>query len=167
MYNDIVTTVGKGNRSFFVLLDLSPAFDTIDHDNLFYILEKYVGIGGSAPLLIRSYFCDRTQRVQIEGVMSDIASLLCGSVLGLMKLCLYLLPLGAILRHHNIGYHIYADDTQLYISFECKDPLESLIKLNMCISDIRVWMIKHTFLINDSKTQIYNFSISTFETKFE
>ena len=47
MYNDIVTTVGKGNGSFIVLLDLSAAFDTIDHDNLFYILEKYDGIGGS------------------------------------------------------------------------------------------------------------------------
>ena len=55
MYNDIVTTVGKGNGSFLVLLDLSVAFDTIDHDNLFYILEKYVGIGGSALRLIRSY----------------------------------------------------------------------------------------------------------------
>ena len=78
--------------------------------------------------------------------MSDFASLLCGvpqgSVLGPMKFCLYLLQLGAIIRHHNIGYHIYADDTQLYISFKCKDPLESLTKLNMCISDIRVWMIK-------------------------
>ena len=61
----------------------------------------------------------------------------------LESICLYLLPLGAILRHHNIGYHIYADDTQLYISFKCKDPLESLTKLNMCISDIRVWMIKN------------------------
>ena len=44
-----------GNGSFLVLLDLSAAFDTIDHDNLFYILEKYVGIGGSALRLIRSY----------------------------------------------------------------------------------------------------------------
>ena len=74
MYNDIVTTVGIGNGSFLVLLDLSAAFDTIDHDNLFYILEKYVGIGGSALRLIRSYFCDRTQRVQINGNMSDFAS---------------------------------------------------------------------------------------------
>ena len=40
VYNDIVTTVGKGNGSFLVLLDLPAAFDTIDHDNLFYILEK-------------------------------------------------------------------------------------------------------------------------------
>ena len=48
VYNDIVTTIGKGNGSFLVLLDLSAAFDTTDHDNLFYIIEKYVGIGSSA-----------------------------------------------------------------------------------------------------------------------
>ena len=97
-------------------------------DNVFYILEKYVGIGGSALRLIRSYFSDRTQRVQIDGILSDFSRLLCGvpqgSVLGPMKFCLYLLPLGAILRHHNIGHHIYADDTHFYISFKCKDPLE-------------------------------------------
>ena len=91
----------------------------IDHDNLFYIFEKYVGIGGSAQRLIRSYFCDRTQRVQIDGIMSDFASLYCGvpqgSVLGPMTIYLYLLPLGAILRHHNIGYHIYADDTVVVV----------------------------------------------------
>ena len=71
VYNDVVTTVRKGNGLFLVLLDLSAAFDTIDHDNLLCILEKYVGIGGSALRLIRSYFSDRTQRVQIDGIMSD------------------------------------------------------------------------------------------------
>ena len=88
-------------KSFLVLLDLSAAFDTIDQDNLFYILEKYVGIGGSALRLIRSYFSDRTQRVQIDGIMSDFASLLCGvppgSVLGPIKFCLYLLVFMIIL----------------------------------------------------------------------
>ena len=78
MYNDIVTTFGKDNGSFLILLDLSTTFDTIDHDNLFYILKKYVGISGSALRLIRSYFSVRTQRVQIDGIMSNLASLLCG-----------------------------------------------------------------------------------------
>ena len=49
------------------------------------------------------------------------------------------------------------DDTQLYIPFKCKDPLESLTKLNTCIADIRVWMIKNNFKINDSKTEFIIF----------
>ena len=61
-----------------------------------------------------------------------------GSVLDPLKLCLYLLPLGAILKYHGIGYHIYANDTQLYISFKCNNPLISLSKLNN-IYDIRVF----------------------------
>ena len=125
---------------------MSAAFDTIDNDNLFMILEKFVGISGSDLQLIKSYFPDRTQRVVIDGILSEFANLVCGvpqgSVLGPMKFCLYLLPLCAILKEHNIGYHIYADDTQLYISFNSKEPLTFLTKLNNCISDIRVWMIK-------------------------
>ena len=106
VYNDIVTTIGKDNGSCLVLLDLSVAFDTIYHDSLFRHLEKYV--------IIKSYFPERNQRVMIDGISSDFASLICGvhqgSVLGPIKLCLHLSPLGAILRHHNIDYHIYADD---------------------------------------------------------
>ena len=143
------------------MLDLSAAFDTIDHEILFELLEKYVGITGNALQLIKSYFSDRTQRVVIDGILSDFASLVCGvpqgTVLGPMKFSLYLLPLGAILRKHDIGYHIYADDTQLYISFKSNKPLDSLEKFNSCISDIRVWMIKHKLKINDAKTEFIIF----------
>ena len=158
VYNDIVTMVGKGNGSYLVVLDLSAAFDTIDHDTLFVILEKYVGINGSSLQLLIFF---RSQRVLIDDVMSGVANLVCGvpqgSVLGPLKFCLYLLPLGAILRYHSIGYHIYADDTQLYISFKCNTPLASLIKLNNRISDIRVWMINNKLKINDSKTKFIVF----------
>ena len=110
----LLQTIGRGNGAMLVLLDLSAAFDTIDHDNLFCILEKYVGICGNALKLIKSYFLT-VLNVQIDNVLSDFANIICGvpqgSVFGHLKFCLYLLPLSAILRYHNIGYHVYADDT--------------------------------------------------------
>ena len=50
--------------------------------------------------------------------------------------------MSAILKYHKIGYHVYADDTQLYSPFKCKQPLEAISKVNSCLSDIRWCMIK-------------------------
>ena len=119
VYSDIVTMVGNGNGSYLVLLDLSAAFATIDHDTLFVIFEKYIGITGSTLQRLKSYFSYRSQRVLIDDVMSRVTNIVCGlphgSVLGPLKFCLHLLLLGGILKYHGIGYHIYADDTQLFI----------------------------------------------------
>ena len=78
MYNDIGR--GNGNGAMLVLLDLSADFDTIDHANLFCILEKYVGICGNALILIKSYFSNHTQRVQIDDVLSEFVNIICGVV---------------------------------------------------------------------------------------
>ena len=61
VYNDIYVTIGKGNGNFLVLLDLSSAFDTIDHSILFTVLGKHVGICDDAMNLIVSYLSDRKQ----------------------------------------------------------------------------------------------------------
>ena len=63
----------------------------------------------------------------------------------------------AILKYHKIDYHVYADDTQLYISFKGKQPLESISKINSCLSDIRRWMITNKLKIKDSKTEFIVF----------
>ena len=117
-----------------VLFDLSAAFDTIDHDNLFCIIEKNGGIFRNALKLMKSYFSNRSQRVQINDVF--LSAVPHESVFGPLKLCSYLLPMNAILKYHKICYHVYADDTQLYSSFKCKQPLEAISKVNSCLSDI-------------------------------
>ena len=128
---------------------------------VFYILEKYVGICGNTIKLIKSYFSNRTQRVQIDNVLSDFANIICGvpqgSVLGPLRFCLYLLPLSAILKYHKIGDHVYADDIPLYISFKCKQPLEAISKVNSCLSDIMPWMITNKLKMNVSKTEFIVF----------
>ena len=112
---------------FLLLLLLEKTMDRL----LFYLIyllplpQLYVGITGNALQLIKSYFSGRAQRVVIDGISQDFASLVCGvprgSALGHMKFCLYLLPLGAILRKHDIGHHIYADDTQLTFHLKVKN----------------------------------------------
>ena len=69
MYNDIVTTIGSGNGVMLVLLDSYATFDTIDHENLFRILEKYVEICGNALKLMKYFIYICTQHVQIDHVL--------------------------------------------------------------------------------------------------
>ena len=64
-----------------------------------------------------------SQRVLIDDIISGVANLVCGvpqgSVLGPLKFCCYLLPLGAILRYHSIDYHIYADELKRQLCINC------------------------------------------------
>ena len=78
-----------------------------------------------------------------------------GSVLGLLVFCTYTLPLGAILRHHKLNYHIYADDTQVYCSTDISNSQEELSKITACVSDIRTWVVRNKLKINDDKTEFF------------
>ena len=159
VFNDVLFSIDQGGGEILVLLDLSSTFDTIDHAVLFDLWHDTFGISGTALSLLKSYLQDRTQCVQIDGIISEYAKLVCGvpqgsSVLGPWNFCMYMYPIGSILRHHGIDYHIYADDTQLYIKFDLSDPSIALEKINLCISDIRTWMIKNKLKINVGNTEI-------------
>ena len=140
VYNDMIFSIDQGGGGILVLLDLSSAFDTIDHAMSFNLWQDIFGISGSALDLLKSYLDGRTQCVQIDGIVSEYAKLVCGvpqgSVLVPLSFCAYMYPIGSILRHHGIDYHIYADDTQLYITFDLSDPTIALDKINLCISDL-------------------------------
>ena len=105
--NDILSTMDEKKGVFLILLDLSTGFDTVDHHLLLSFLETNVGLRGSVLNLLRMYPTDRSQCVSVNGVLSELSQLAFGvpqgSVLGPILVCIYTLPLGAILPHHKLN----------------------------------------------------------------
>ena len=81
-----------------------------------------------------------------------------GSVVGPIGFSVYILPVGDIARSHNVSYHVYADDIQLYVALDPKIPGEldkAMSTLQSCISDIRGWLTANKLILNDSKTEFF------------
>ncbi len=140
-----------------VLLDLSAAFDTIDHDILIDRLQNYTGIQGQALRWFRFYLSDRYHFVYLNGESSQLSPVKYGvpqgSVLGPLLFSIYMLPLGNIIRKYGISFHCYADDTQLYISTR-PDETSKLFKLTECVKNVKDWMTNNFLLLNSDKTVI-------------
>ncbi len=127
----------RGCISLLVLLDLSAAFDTIDHN---IRLENSVGISGSALAWFKSYLSDRHQFIAVNEEVSYRSQVQYGvpqgSVLGPLLFTLYMLPLGNIIRKHGVSFHCYANDTHFYISSRPSET-HKIVKLMECIVDIK------------------------------
>ncbi len=148
-----------------MLLDLSAAFDTIDHNILLNRLENFVGFSGSALAWFKSYLSDRHQFVAVNEEVSYRSQVQYGvpqgSVLGPLLFTLYMLPLGDIIRDHGVSFHCYADDTQLYISSWPNESYQ-FEKLTECIVNIKKWMTVNFLLLNSEKTEVLIMGPKTF-----
>ena len=105
----------KGHVTLLVMLDLSAAFDTVDHGILLHRLQSKLGLRDKALLWFKSYLAGRTQQVSVNGSLSDKFNLTCGvpqgSSLGPLLFTIYASSLFDILKSHLPSVHTYADDT--------------------------------------------------------
>ena len=157
VYNDLSVALDQGKACLLVLLDLSSAFDTIDHSLLLERCESLFGIKGNALSWIRCYLSNRSQRVKIHQSTSEPKNLCCGvpqgSILGPLLFIMYTTPLGRILREENTDFHLYADDTQLYLKFEPSALKSASRHLEGTISKVSSWMSHNMLKLNTNKTE--------------
>ena len=116
--NDILMNMNKGHVTLLVLLDLSAAFDTIDHSILIMSLQSRFGVWGQVLELFSGYLRNRSQRISVNGTLSDGFFLQYGvpqgSCLGPILFIIYASKLFEIVKAHLPDVHCYADDSQLY-----------------------------------------------------
>ena len=160
VFNEIFLATDSGHCVVLEPLDLTAAFDTVDHEIPIARLEQWVGISGTALEWFRSYLSHRTFCVSLDDSVSSTAPLSCGvpqgSVLGPLLFSLYLLPLGSILRKHGISFHCYADDSQIYVPLKKSDSY-SVKPLHECLHDIKAWMSLNFLNFNEKNTEVMVF----------
>ena len=118
MKNDILLNMDAQKVTLLVLLDLSAAFETVRHDILRDRLRSRLGVTSDQALnWLTSYLSDRTQRVSVNGGLSDTFPLAQGvpqgSCLGPLLFTVYTSELFDIVGRHLPSLHSYADDTKL------------------------------------------------------
>ncbi|KAF7234897.1 E3 ubiquitin-protein ligase TRIM21 [Varanus komodoensis] len=156
LYDDLCREKDRGSASLLVLLDLSAAFNTIDHGILLDRLAG-LGVGGTALQWFRSYLNGRLQKV----VLGDYGSapwqlyhgVPQGSIWSPLLFNIYMKPLGEFIRKCGLRNHQYADDTQLYLSFSTNLG-EAVAVLNRCLAGVMGWMRANKLKLNPDKTEV-------------
>ena len=155
--NDLLVAADQGCPSVLLLLDLSVAFDTVDHTILLHRLQHFIGISHTALQWFRSYLTDRVEYVAQGSARSRPHTVTCGvpqgSVLGPILFSIYMLPLGRIISRHGVAFHCYADDTQLYVRLDPTSHSPSLPTLAACLEETKAWMDDNFLQLKSSKTE--------------
>ena len=104
-----------------------------------------------------SYLCDRHQQIKVGDTLSQSVHVPFGvpqgSVLGPLLFTLYTTPLSSVINDHSIPHHLYADDSQLYVSLSASDSPASVKKLQSCLASIQNWMQSNKLKLNPDKTE--------------
>ena len=156
--DEILNAIDKKKLTAVVLLDLSKAFDSIDHQIL---LAKLQDIGASRPAIewFGSYLTSRHQFVQINTTLSTklpvISGVPQGSILGPLLFNIYVNDLPSV--PENCSSQCYVNDTKLLMSFQLHNQHEAIAKLNKDLLSFRNWCFDNQLLLNPDKTKLVIF----------
>ena len=148
--NHIQKATGSKEYILGIFIDLSKAFDTIDHKILLHKLEQY-GIRGNAHALLKSYLTNRQQYTSVLGENSEKAYVQYGvpqgSILGPL---LFLVYINDILNCSGLGIFIlFADDTNIFVS--AKTKYDAYRKANLILRAVSNYMTANKLHVNTKK----------------
>ena len=154
----ISDTLNKQECCIGIFMDLSKAFDTLDHDILLYKLNHY-GVRGTALGWFRNYLSGRKQFVSVNGTSSELLPTTCGvpqgSILGPLLFLIYINDLASVSKY--AATILFADDTNVIYKGKTYEDIKQIIKEDLYkISD---WFRANKLALNESKTNYVIFHV--------
>jgi len=164
IHDNRIGAIGSQKVSCLCLLYLSAAFDTIDHDLLVTRLSSWFGIHCPVLSWFKSYLTSRSFRVKCETDLSSWYTSSCvvlqGSVLGQLLFFAYTTPLSTLISFCSLNHHLYADDTQLFLSFLPTHLDSSIDYVHNTLDRISNWMTANLLTLNSSNTEFLLIGLS-------
>ena len=165
--NDLLVAIDSKKGVVVLLMDLSSAFDTVDHRKLLNILFQDIHITGTALKWFKSYLMGRSQRVMVGSSISEPLELSFGvpqgSVLGPVLFNLYIRSLPSAFSDAKFNCLGYADDNLGYQVFTISAEADVFSRnIPHCIDKIKSWMNNYFLKLNDSKTKVIVFGNTHF-----
>jgi hypothetical protein len=158
---DVIRSLDKKQYATAVFLDLKKAFDSVQHEILLDVIQKY-GVRGLAYDIIRSYLSGRKQTVKVGDVFSSesiIASgVVQGSCLGPLLFIIFINALGALFRNGKL--FLFADDAVLVNHHTDPDPTSIAGKIRSAMSPILKFFLERRLELNYNKSNFMVFSPS-------
>ena len=160
IYDDLLTVIDAKNNIILVMLDFSSAFDTINQELLLQKLKKQYGLDKAVLKWFDSYLNNRSFMVKIKDQHSKGRLLRYGvpqgSILGPILFILYVKDLEDIAAKNGLCSHMFADDSQLYLSYNEATSLSVKGKVENCLKEFKNWTDYHLLKLNSSKTKVIN-----------
>ena len=151
----ILTEMDQYKCPISIYMDLSKAFDTLDHQILLKKLKHY-GFFGKSLDMMKSYLTNRTQYVEYNGVASEFSQIQCGvpqgSILGPLLFIIYMNDLPNVAEKFEMI--LYADDTTLFAALDTGGSnLDNINLLNGELDLVSTWLKVNKLSLNAAKTK--------------